>query len=67
MGILLDASGAPGLLTATRIRTFLHFTCWWTSKTLNFRDGFHIVPAHILAHPGARSGMVSGRSTLNLR
>jgi hypothetical protein len=34
---------------------------------LNFRDGFRIEPAHILAHRGGHSGMVSGRSTLNLR
>lgn len=53
--------------TAARIRTFSHFTCWRMSKTLNFRDGFCIEPAHILAHRGARSGMIFGRSALNLR
>ena len=34
---------------------------------MNFRDGFRVEPAHILAHQGARSGKVFGRSTLNLR
>jgi len=34
---------------------------------MNFRDGFGVEPAQILAHRGTRSGMVSGRSTLNLR
>ena len=34
---------------------------------MNFRDGFRVEPAHILAQLGTRSGMVSGRSTLNLR
>jgi hypothetical protein len=34
---------------------------------MNFRDGFRIEPALILAHQGAHSGMVSGRASLNPR
>jgi hypothetical protein len=36
-------------------------------ENYDFRDGFRVEPAHILAHRGARSGMVSGRASLNLR
>jgi hypothetical protein len=67
MGILLDASGAPDLLIAARIRTFLRFTCWWMSKTVNFREGFSDESAHILAHQGGHSGMVSHHSRPNVR
>jgi hypothetical protein len=40
---------------------------WRTSKTVNFRGGFRIEPANILAHQGAHFGVVSHHPSPNVR